>query len=260
MAVLIAGIILSVNGTIPFLERSMPFMPVAGTSMEPELHQGDLILIDKGISASEVEVGDIIVFHVPETIQEHYHYPPVVAHRVMKIDYDQQGNRFFRTIGDNVATEEPFAIRSQDLMGTVGKEIPHLGYIMLFLQSRNGTLLVAALLIFIALFMYWDDILKTAGKAQRAALAPVIEQNEELRRTNEESSQAISQALSQLAVSVSEYGAHLQSHTASVQGMAESARQLEQSTRDLNAVLSRMKTDEDQQVMALDDKSSGECA
>jgi len=59
---------------------AMPFMAVFGTSMEPELHAGNLILIE-GVSSSDVEVGDIIVFTIPSAVREHYNYPPVVRVR-----------------------------------------------------------------------------------------------------------------------------------------------------------------------------------
>ena len=45
---------LSVRGTLPFI-------PIFGSSMEPVLHSGNLLLIEP-IVASEVEVGDIIIY------------------------------------------------------------------------------------------------------------------------------------------------------------------------------------------------------
>ena len=51
IAVCVAGF-LAIRGV-------MPFMPVFGTSMEPELHAGNLILI-KEVSPSEVKVGILL--------------------------------------------------------------------------------------------------------------------------------------------------------------------------------------------------------
>ena len=55
---------LSVRGT-------MPFMPIFGSSMEPELHSGGLLIIEP-IEATEVEIGDIIVYNVPSMVREFY--------------------------------------------------------------------------------------------------------------------------------------------------------------------------------------------
>ncbi len=53
----------------------MPFMPVFGTSMEPELHAGSMILIESK-EASEIKEGDVIVYNVPSAIRDYYNYPP----------------------------------------------------------------------------------------------------------------------------------------------------------------------------------------
>ena len=58
----IAGF-LSVRGTLPFI-------PIFGSSMEPELRSGNLLIIEP-LVASEVKVGDIIVYNVPSIIREY---------------------------------------------------------------------------------------------------------------------------------------------------------------------------------------------
>ena len=125
IAACVAGF-LSIRGT-------MPFMPVFGISMEPELQAGDLILIEE-IAPYDVEVGDIVVFTIPSAVREYYNYPAVIAHRV--IDVRTSENRLtFRTKGDN-SGEDPFTVRPQDLRGQVSKQIPYLGLPLLFFQSR----------------------------------------------------------------------------------------------------------------------------
>lgn len=113
---------LSIRGT-------MPFMPVFGTSMEPELKAGNLILIEE-VSPSEVKVDDIIVFSIPAAVREYYNYPPVVAHRVIKVRTSEPGLTF-RTKGDNTG-EDPFTVRPQDLRGTVSQQIPYLVFCFFF--------------------------------------------------------------------------------------------------------------------------------
>ena len=71
----------------------MPFLAVFGTSMEPELQAGNLILVEE-VSPSDVKVGDIIVFTIPSAVREYYNYPPVVAHRVLKVRTSETGINF----------------------------------------------------------------------------------------------------------------------------------------------------------------------
>ena len=43
------------------LRGTMPFMPIYGTSMEPTLHSGSLMMIKPITNAKNIQVGDIIV-------------------------------------------------------------------------------------------------------------------------------------------------------------------------------------------------------
>ena len=57
----IAGF-LSIRGTLPF-------MPIFGSSMEPTLQSGGLLMIDP-VEAQDVEVGDIIVYNVSSMVRD----------------------------------------------------------------------------------------------------------------------------------------------------------------------------------------------
>lgn len=117
------------------IREAVPFMAIQGTSMEPELKTGDLVLIEE-VSPSEVEVGDIIVYTVPAVVREAYDYPEVVAHRVVSV-YTTESGTTFRTKGDNVAAEEPFVVRAEDLKGQVSKRIPYIGFPLLFFAGAK---------------------------------------------------------------------------------------------------------------------------
>ena len=131
----------------------MPFLPVFGTSMEPELKAGNVILIEP-VSPNEVKEGDVIVFSIPAAVREHYNYPPVVAHRVIRVDPERLT---FRTKGDNTG-EDPFTVRAQDLRGQVGRQIPYLGFPLLFLQSKHGIIFVITALCLFSLFLYANEL------------------------------------------------------------------------------------------------------
>ena len=153
----------------------MPFMPVFGTSMEPELQAGNLILI-KEISPSEVKVGDIIAYNVPAMVREYYNYPLVVVHRVTEVRTTELGIAF-RTKGDNTAGEDPFIVLAQDLRGQVSKQIPYLGFPLLFLHSKQGLTFIIVGLCLFTLYLFAEDICRGRRKLHRGILAPAIEES-----------------------------------------------------------------------------------
>src|SRR4030042_4331408 len=98
----------------------MPFMPIYGSSMEPTLHSGGLLMIEP-IDPQDVKVGDIIVYNVPALVRDYYNYPPTVSHRVIEVmTVPSLG---FRTAGDNTG-EDPFTISPDSIRGTAGNQIP----------------------------------------------------------------------------------------------------------------------------------------
>jgi len=219
----------------------MPFMPVFGISMEPELHAGNLILIES-LDPDEVEVGDIIVYNVPPAIQDFYYYPPIVAHRVIKI-LDTQYGIAWRTKGDN-SGEDPFTVRAQDLRGTVSNQIPFMGFPLLFLQSQQGLMFVIIALSLFALYLYASDISRGGQKIHRGIFAPVI--NETLRDTEtiaqrmDNTDKVMTQtqeALSSFATAMAEYAEHLRSHTSAIQGLAEASHELKHGAAEQNKAL-----------------------
>jgi signal peptidase I len=222
----------------------MPFMPVFGTSMEPELHAGNLIIIE-GKDPAEVEVGDIIVFNVPASIQDFYNYPPVVAHRVIEVR-DTEFGIAWRTRGDN-AGEDPFTIRANDLRGTVSTQIPFLGFPLLFLQSQQGLIFVSVSLALFAFYLYASDLSRGGQKIHRGLFAPVIEETEKSSEalaqrigTTERVMSDTQQALSSFASAMAEYAEHLRSHTSAIQGLAEASHELKRGAAEQNRVLERI--------------------
>ncbi|HEY51713.1 MAG TPA: signal peptidase I [Dehalococcoidia bacterium] len=223
---------------------AMPFMPVFGTSMEPELHAGNLILI-KDKEPEEVKVGDIIVYNVPPAIQDFYNYPPVVAHRVIEVRDTQYGIAW-RTKGDN-AGEDPFTVRANDLRGTVSHQVPLLGFPFLFLQSQQGLMFVIIALSLFALYLYANDISRGGQKIHRGLFAPVIKETmrdtETLAQRMDGTEKVMAQtqeALSSFAIAMAEYAEHLRSHTSAIQGLAEASHELKRGAAEQNKALERI--------------------
>ena len=228
---------MSVRGT-------MPFMPVFGISMEPELHAGNLITI-KQMDPSEVKEGDIIVYNVPAAIRDHYNYPPIVAHRVIEVRETEYGTAW-RTKGDN-AGEDPFTVRTQDLRGTVSNQISYLGFPLLFLQSQQGLIFVAIALCLFAFYLYANDLARGGQKAHRGLFAPVIEESQHGSEvlaqrigTTEKQMEFTQQALNSFAAAIAEYAEHLKSHTGAIQGLSEASQELKKGAVEQNKVLERI--------------------
>lgn len=223
---------------------TMPFMPVFGTSMEPELHAGSMIFIESK-EASEIKEGDVIVYTVTSAIRDYYNYPPVVAHRVIEVRDTEYGISF-RTKGDN-AGEDPFTIRPQDLRGTVSKQIPYLGLPLLFLQSQQGLIFVVISLLLFAFYLYAIDIGRGGQKIHRGIFAPVIDESQRASEllaqrveNTEKGMEYTQQALNSFAAAIAEYAEHLKSHTGAIQGLSEASQELKRGAVEQNRVLSRI--------------------
>lgn len=223
---------------------TMPFMPVFGTSMEPELHAGSMIFIESK-EASEIKEGDVIVYTVPSAIRDYYNYPPVVAHRVIEVRDTEYGISF-RTKGDN-AGEDPFTVRPQDLRGTVSKQIPYLGLPLLFLQSQQGLTFVVISLLLFAFYLYAIDIGRGGQKIHRGIFAPVIDESQRASEllaqrveNTEKGMEYTQQALNSFAAAIAEYAEHLKSHTGAIQGLSEASQELKRGAVEQNRVLSRI--------------------
>ena len=56
-------------------------------SMAPTIKTGDIVVLGRSSSAP-ARVGDIVSIAVPEQIRIRFGYPPVVIHRIVRIDAD----------------------------------------------------------------------------------------------------------------------------------------------------------------------------
>ncbi|MFH1650884.1 MAG: signal peptidase I [Chloroflexota bacterium] len=243
-AIALASIIAVCAMAFLSIRGSMPFMPIFGSSMEPTLQSGNLLLIEP-IDPKSVKVGDIIVYSVPRLIREYYNYPPTVSHRVIEVKTDHPGLRF-RTKGDN-AGEDPFSVRPDDIRGTVGDQIPYLGLPLLFFQSQQGTIFVIIALSLLALFLYTEELSLGSRKLQTGIFSPVIRESHRTNRVlvqkiegTEQRMNSTEQALEKFSVAVAEYAQHLASHTSAIQGLAEASHELKNSAAEQNRVLAQL--------------------
>ncbi|MEM2006199.1 MAG: signal peptidase I [Sulfolobales archaeon] len=96
---------------------------VEGTSMEPTLQSGDLVIVIKRVSTKDISVGDVIVYRRSGTL---------IIHRVLRVEDDT-----LITKGDNNWLPDP-PIRFQAVIGKVLElggnvvKVPLVGYLTLF--------------------------------------------------------------------------------------------------------------------------------
>jgi signal peptidase I len=227
---------LTVRGT-------MPFMPIFGSSMEPTLHSGGLLMIEP-LDPQDIKVGDIIVYNVPAMVREYYNYPPIVSHRVIQIN--TVPSLGFRTKGDNTG-EDPFTIRPEDIRGTVGKQIPYLGLPLLFFQSQQGLIFVIVALALLALFLYGGEISRGGGWLHRGIFSPVINEEKRANRMlsrkiegTEKKMDMTEQALDKFSAAIAEYAKHLSSHTSAIKSLSEASHELKKGAAEQNRVLATL--------------------
>jgi signal peptidase len=127
-----------------FLSTDTPLVAVASGSMRPALEVGDLVIV-QGVPASEIKVGDIIVFNQPgETIN--------TIHRVVAIETLANGTIEFRTKGDANPTADPQWTPEQNVKGRVLFRIPYLGYLALI-----PTIPITIIIIIIVIALAWPE-------------------------------------------------------------------------------------------------------
>lgn len=151
--VLIAMILLAILLAGPYAAGIKTYAVVSG-SMEPALHTGSLAYV-KPADASEIKEGDIITFFMSGSSM-------VATHRVVNTD---DKKREFTTKGDaNNTKDAPISFDS--LVGKTLISIPYLGYLTMFIKTKQGMVLAVCILTLMILF---SAISKIIGKEKYAA-------------------------------------------------------------------------------------------
>lgn len=107
-----------------------------GTSMEPTLHNGDMIWL-KHVTITEVRIGDVVMLSSPEFGS--------ISHRVIHIEPVSGGRYLVETKGDANLLSEPWLVGDDDTVYIVVKSIPLGGYVLDFLDSLYGRVVVICL-------------------------------------------------------------------------------------------------------------------
>ncbi len=114
-------------------------MTVTSGSMEPTFRPGSIIIVDTN-EGQDYQVGDVAMFWTLEDPDRN------VTHRIINI-YEQDGQRYYQTQGDNNNAPDQAPVTIDQIRGKyVNLTVPYLGYFFSFLKSREGILLLVALL------------------------------------------------------------------------------------------------------------------
>ena len=150
------------------LGTSSPFLVVRGVSMLPTYHHGDLLL-NRSVVATQIRVGDVLAFAVPEDSRAKLKLAPVVAHRVIDIQ-GAGGQLVFITKGDNTEVD-PFKVPAALVKGRVVADLGPLGHPILFLSQKKVWLYLGLPLLVFAVVVAATLALSPRQRAAPAAPA-----------------------------------------------------------------------------------------
>ncbi|WP_370222905.1 signal peptidase I SipW [Cytobacillus sp.] len=107
-------------------------MLVLSGSMEPNISTGSVVGVKAVNDKTNLKKDDVITFYSP--IKEN----TIVTHRIIDVKGAGEFTEYI-TQGDNNQTEDPRPVPAQKVIGKFsGLEIPYLGYVLQFLQSKSG--------------------------------------------------------------------------------------------------------------------------
>lgn len=116
------------------------YVMVVGTSMQPALQPGDLVV---ALNASAYLPGDVVAYRVPDG-------DPAAGRNVIHRVIGGSAGEGYILQGDNTDGSDLWRPRAGDLLGRQWLVLPHVGSLLMFLQSPAAlAALAAALAVFL---------------------------------------------------------------------------------------------------------------
>ena len=153
IAIPIVSVVVIYFGLQIVLATKTPFLSVASGSMSPALEVGDLIII-QGTPPTTIQVGDIIVFDLPQGGR--------TIHRVTRIQTLPNGTIQFKTKGDANPNEDLHWIPEQNVHGRVIYRIPYIGWLAL-----DPTIPIILIMITVIVILLWPEKTKRFRRKHR---------------------------------------------------------------------------------------------
>lgn len=126
---------------------------IISPSMEKTLNIYDVIVNVRVKNQNSIKVGDIITFISTSSSSKGM----TITHRVIEISEDENGNKLYKTKGDNNTAPDPKPATFDNILGKVIFKIPQLGRLQSILITKMGWLILVVVPAFI-IILY--DILK----------------------------------------------------------------------------------------------------
>jgi signal peptidase len=159
-------------GLLAIRTLGMGTFVVTGSSMEPAVHKGALVLVEP-VSPSLVTRGDIITFE---------HYGQMTTHRVIAVDSANAAGRVFTTKGDANAVADPEPVRFPGQVGLYRASVPLLGYAIVYAQAYWRSALTAiagfAFLVCAAMLVFGNVTMARPQRRRQTAQVIKIDRDE----------------------------------------------------------------------------------
>ena len=135
---------------------------VLSGSMEPELPVGAIVYV-REVDPGTLELRDVITFRLSEET--------TVTHRIIDIIHDENNPQHvrYRTKGDSNDVEDGTLLEPEDIIGKVIFKIPYMGYLAMFLGTKQGKLAAIAACAAMLLITLLSELLNETLKEKKGS-------------------------------------------------------------------------------------------
>ena len=135
---------------------------VLSQSMEPAIPMGSIVVSQPNTAADEIEVGEVITFNAlgPNGDQA------LITHRVVEVLGSGSGVRF-STQGDAVEDPDMTLVSSSNLVGRVWFSLPLVGYMVAFIRTPVGYLVLIGLPALLLIVSEWRVTFRSIREEER---------------------------------------------------------------------------------------------
>ena len=135
---------------------------VLSQSMEPAIPMGSIVVSQPNTAADEIDVGDVITFNALGPNGD----LALITHRVVEVLGSGSGVRF-RTQGDAVEDPDMTLVSSSNLVGRVWLSLPLAGYMIAFIRTPVGYLVLIGLPALLLILSEWRVSFRSMREEER---------------------------------------------------------------------------------------------
>lgn len=125
----------------------MQGMAVLTGSMEPKIHVGAIVYVDK-VDWDDIQVGDVVTYQLTADTY--------VTHRVVAINEDDQT---VTTQGDANDSADSLPVPYSNIVGRMAFQIPYFGYVSIYSKTPLGITAICAVVLVVVLLIFLPDVI-----------------------------------------------------------------------------------------------------